>query len=59
MSSHMRERLVRWLRHDEGVSAVEYAILVGVVAIAVVAGITAFSGSLQSYLTGLWASLGL
>lgn len=59
MTVHTRHRLVRWLRRDDGVSAVEYAILVGVVAIAVVAGITAFSGSLQSYLTGLWASLGL
>lgn len=59
MSSQMRDRLVRWLRRDEGVSAVEYAILVGIVALAVVAGVAAFSGSLQTYLTGLWASLGL
>ena len=59
MRAHTRGRLVRWLRLDDGVSAVEYAILVGVVAIAVVAGITAFSGSLQTYLSGLWASLSL
>lgn len=49
----------RLMRRDDGVSAVEYAILVGVVALAVVAGITAFSGSLQTFLEGLWGSLGL
>ena len=59
MRAHTRGRLARWLRLDEGVSAVEYAILVGVVAIAVVAGITAFSTSLRGYLSGLWASLSL
>lgn len=57
--SRTRRSTVKWLRRDEGVAAVEYAILVGIVALAVVAGITAFSGSLQSYLSGLWASLGL
>lgn len=57
--SRTRRSIVKWLRRDEGVAAVEYAILVGIIALAVVAGITAFSGSLQSYLEGLWASLGL
>ena len=57
MTVHTRHRLVRWLRRDDGVSAVEYAILVGLVAVAVVLGIGAFSGTLQTYLENLWASL--
>ena len=38
MRAHTRGRLVRWLRRDDGVSAVEYAILVGLIVVAVVAG---------------------
>ena len=59
MRVHTRGRLVRWLRRDDGVSAVEYAILVGLIVVAVVAGIGVFSDSLGDYLSGLWDSLNL
>jgi pilus assembly protein Flp/PilA len=59
MRAHTRGRLVRWLRRDDGVSAVEYAILVGLIVVAVVAGIGVFSDSLGDYLSGLWDSLNL
>ena len=44
---------------DAGVSAVEYAIIVGIIALAVVAGIGAFGSDLEDFLKDLWTSLGL
>lgn len=44
---------------DRGASAVEYALIVGLIAVAIVVGVTAFGTSLGSFFSGLFADLGL
>jgi Flp pilus assembly pilin Flp len=45
--------LLKKLRRDErGISAVEYAILIGVVGVGLVAALGTASGSITSYVTG-------
>ena len=41
---HISRRLRRFARANEAVSALEYAILVGIIAVAIAGVITAFSG---------------
>ena len=41
---HISRRLRRFVRANEAVSALEYAILVGVIAVAIAAALQAFSG---------------
>lgn len=44
---------------DRGASAVEYALIVGLIAVAIVVGVTAFGSSLGTFFSGLFADLGL
>ena len=53
MSKKVWGRVRRYLKSTRAVSALEYAILVGVIAIAVTAGLTAFSGTLETAITKL------
>ena len=46
-------RLRRFLESTRGVSAIEYALLVGLVAVAVGAAIVAFSGDLQTTIANI------
>ena len=50
---HKSRRLRRFLRANEAVSALEYAILVGVIAVAVGAAIVAFSGNLSTAMSAI------
>ena len=50
---HKSRRFRRFLRADEAVSALEYAILVGVVAVAIGAAIVTFSDSIKTTLTAM------
>lgn len=55
------ERLVRLFftrNSDEGATAVEYALIVSLIAGAVVLAVTAFGGALSSFFSGLPAKLG-
>ena len=52
-SKHKSRRFRRFLKAKEAVSALEYAILVGVIAIAVGAAIFSFSGDLSSAITAI------
>ena len=47
------KKFVRYLRTTRAVSALEYAILIGVVATAVAAALTTFSGNIKSALEGI------
>lgn len=40
------EKLTRFLKEEEGASMAEYALLVGLIAVALIAAITAFRGSI-------------
>ena len=48
-----QRRFRRFLRATEAVSALEYAILVGVVTVAIGAAVTTFSTDLQNVIEGL------
>ena len=50
---HKPRRLARFARADEAVSALEYAILVGVVAVGVAAALGPLSTVVQNALTGI------
>ena len=50
-------RVRSYLKSTRGVSALEYAILVGVIAVALTAALTSFSGELTKALTTLSAKV--
>ena len=50
-TKHISRRLRRFVRTNEAVSALEYALLVGVVAIALGAALVKFSGNIENALT--------
>ena len=53
MKSLVAWRFRRFLETTRGVSAIEYALLVGLVAVAVGAAIVTFSGDLQETITNI------
>jgi len=53
ITKHKPRRFRRFLKANEAVSALEYAILVGVVAVAVGAAIVAFSGNITTAISTL------
>ena len=52
------KKLVRYLRTTRGVSALEYAILVGVIAVAVAAALATFSGQIGKAMTTIGTDVG-
>ena len=52
-TKHRSRRLRRFLRANEAVSALEYAILVGVIAVGVGAALVTFGDNIEAALTGL------
>ena len=50
-SMHISRRLRRFARANEAVSALEYAILVGVIAVAIAAALTTFADNIKAALT--------
>ena len=57
IQQHKSRRFRRFLRANEAVSALEYAILVGAVAVGTGAAITAFSGDVQDALNTIGATI--
>ncbi len=47
----------RWLRDSKAVSALEYAILVGVIAVAIAAALTTFSSNLTTAITDVGTAI--
>ncbi len=41
------------LRSDEGATALEYGILVALIALVIIAGVTAFGGALNTFFNGI------
>lgn len=54
---HVSRRLRRFTRANEAVSALEYAILVGVITVAVGAALVAFSGNIDTAIKGIGAKV--
>lgn len=48
MKAHVRMMLAKSAFDDRGATAVEYALLVGLIAVAIIVAVMAFSGSIQS-----------
>ena len=57
VSKHKSRRFRRFFRANEAVSALEYAILVGVVAVGIGAGLITFGDTIQTALTGVGANV--
>ena len=41
------------LRNEEGATALEYGILVALIALVIIAGVTAFGGALNTFFSGI------
>ena len=54
----MSRRLRHLLRADEAMSALEHAMLVGIVAVAVMAAVVTFSGKYKARITAVAAKVG-
>ncbi len=52
-TKHVSRRLRRFLKANEAVSALEYAILVGVITVAVGAAVATFSGDIGKAITDI------
>ena len=50
-AKHISRRFRRFVRANEAVSALEYAILVGVIAVAIGAALLTFSGNIKTAIT--------
>ena len=56
-TKHISRRLRRFVRTNEAVSALEYALLVGVVAIALGAALVTFTGNIETALTTIGTTI--
>ena len=56
-TKHHSRRFRRFLRANEAVSALEYAILVGVVAVAIAAALATFSDSVSTAITTISSNI--
>ena len=55
--AHYTKKFAHYLRNTRAVSALEYAILVGMIAVAIAAALTTFSGNITSALTNIGTSI--
>ncbi|VWB27654.1 Flp family type IVb pilin [Burkholderia lata] len=49
----MKAMLIRFLREENGVTAIEYGLIAGLIAVAIVAGVTNIGSSLGNMFTNL------
>ena len=57
MLARYTKKFIHYLRHTRAVSALEYAIMVGIITVAMAAAITAFTGNLETALKNIGDSL--
>lgn len=57
-TKHVSRRFRRFAKANEAVSALEYAILVGVIAVGIAAALATFSGSITTALGTIGTSIG-
>lgn len=55
----MKTKLMKFLRDEDGVTAIEYGLIAGLVAIAIIAGATAIGTSLKGIFDAIGTKLGL
>ncbi|EDT42570.1 Flp family type IVb pilin [Burkholderia ambifaria] len=49
----MKALIKRFLKEEDGVTAIEYGLIAGLIAVAIVAGVTSIGGSLGTMFTNL------
>ena len=52
------KKLMRFLKEDEGVTAIEYSLIAFLIAVAIIAGVTAVGGQVNSVFETVTTSLG-
>ena len=57
-AKHISRRFGRFVRANEAVAALEYAMLVGVIAVAIGAALVTFSGNIEKALTTIGSVVG-
>ena len=55
----MKTKLMKFLRDEDGVTAIEYGLIAGLVAIAIIAGATAIGTDLKGIFNAIGTKLGL
>ena len=55
----MKTKLIKFLRDEDGVTAIEYGLIAGLVAIAIIAGATAIGTDLKGIFNAIGTKLGL
>ena len=55
----MKQALVKFLRDEEGASAIEYGLIAGLVAVFLIASLTLLGGSLGTFFTSIATKLGV
>ena len=58
MTTCVAKKFTRYLRNTRAVSALEYAMLVGIIAVAISAALLTFSGNLTPVLTSIGSKVG-
>ncbi len=53
----MKQALVKFFRDEEGASAIEYGLIAGLVAVALIVALTALGTNLAGFFTGIGAKL--
>lgn len=55
----MKQALVKFFRDEEGASAIEYGLIAGLVAVALIVALTSLGTSLSAFFTGIATKLGV
>ena len=56
--THYTKKFVHYLRHNHAVSALEYAILIGIIAVALSAALVTFSGNITTAVNAIGGKVG-
>ena len=49
----LKHAVARFVREEEGVTAIEYGLIAGLIAVAIIAGVTALGGKLNTLFTNI------
>ncbi|NOT17347.1 MAG: Flp family type IVb pilin [Sulfuriferula sp.] len=55
----MKENIIAFLQDEEGATAIEYGLIAGLIAVAIIVGATALGGQLNALFTNIATKLGI
>lgn len=53
----MKEQIVRFLKDEDGATAIEYGLIAGLIAVGIIAALTTLGGDLSSFFTSIGTKL--